>query len=195
MKKKERGHCGGKMSTEERILKKYSNLKQYNKLDIKDSNQIEIYKTALIELHHMGYKRFHFNLKNLVMYRKENDFSDAFNQIKIAEDLRFKKLKERRESRDRTTWKKKREAAENSDDHSDILEDNHGDDGYNNNDECFEDKKKEEYSTDKNDDYTADKIMDWPVNAYSVLYVDGNNMLFMNSTLRNNTLRRKKKEK
>jgi len=48
----------------------------------------------------------------------------------------------------------------------------------------------------KNEDFTAEKILDWPVDAYSTLYIDGNNMLFfLNSTLRQNTLRRKKKRK
>jgi len=63
-----------------------------------------------------------------------------------------------------------------------------GDDSsYNCNDESDYEKK--------NDDFIAEKILDWPVDAYSTLYIDGNNMLFLNSTLRQNTLRRKKKEK
>jgi hypothetical protein len=48
---------------------------------------------------------------------------------------------------------------------------------------------------EKNEDYDTKMIMDWPVDAYSTLYVDGNNMLFLNNILRKNTLGRKKKEK
>jgi len=46
----------------------------------------------------------------------------------------------------------------------------------------------------KSEDYSMEKIVDWPVDKYSTLYVDANNMLFLNSALRNNTLRRNKKK-
>jgi len=46
----------------------------------------------------------------------------------------------------------------------------------------------------KSEDYSSEKVMDWPVDKYSTLYVDGNNMLFLNSALRHNTLRRNKKK-
>jgi len=56
----------------------------------------------------MGYKRFTFNLKILVQYGKDNDFSEAVKQIQVLEEQRFKKMKERRESRDRNNWKRKK---------------------------------------------------------------------------------------
>jgi hypothetical protein len=94
-----------RMTKHERIVQKYSKLKLYEKLDIKE-DQIEIYKNQLIELHYMGYKRFCFNLKYLVQFGKDNDFSEAVKMIKEAEDQRIKRNK-RNVSNDRKNWKKK----------------------------------------------------------------------------------------
>jgi len=90
------------------MVLKYSKLKHYERLGINDTAQIEKYKARLIELHNMGYKRFCYNLKILVMFGKDNDFSEAIKQIQIDEDQRFKKNKERKESRERNKWRKKK---------------------------------------------------------------------------------------
>jgi len=42
-------------------------------------------------------------------------------------------------------------------------------------------------------DYEIETFDIWPKDTYSVLYIDGNNMLFLTNVLRHNTLRRKKK--
>jgi len=96
-----------RMTKRERIVQKYSKLKHYEKLDIKDKDQIERYKNQLIKLDYMGYKRFCFNLKYLVQFGKDNDFSEAVKMIKEAEDQRIKRNK-RNVSNDRKNWKKKR---------------------------------------------------------------------------------------
>jgi hypothetical protein len=186
----------GRMMKDDRIVMKYSRMKIYEKFDIKDAAQIEKYKKQLIDLHYMGYKRFTFNLKMLLQYGKNDDFTEAVKQIQIMEEQRFKKNKERREGREKNNWKKKKEIYKDNcfdkkDSDCDMMQ---GDEEYNNND-AYEDNDSNMYSDDKkSEDYSSDKIIDWPVDKYSTLYVDGNNMLFLNNTLRQNTLRRKKKK-
>jgi hypothetical protein len=184
----------GRMNKDERIEMKYSKLRNYERLDIR-GEQIDIYKKKLIELHYMGYKRFNFNLKMLVQYGKDGDFSEAVKQIEVLEEQRFKKIKERRESKDRNNWRKKKEIFKKN---SDSVTDSDSDpmlreDDYNNN---LPENDNGNMSVDsvKSEDYSTEKIMDWPVDKYSTLYVDGNNMLFLNSALRHNTLRRNKKK-
>jgi len=168
-------------------------MKNYEKLNI-ETEQIDKYKKQLIELHYMGYKRFTFNLKMLVQYGKDSDFTEAVKQIQVLEEQRLKKNKERRENRDRNSWKRKKELIKkNSDSVTDsdsdpLLQDN------NNNNFQEDDNNMSVDSGKKSEDYSSEKVMDWPVDKYSTLYVDGNNMLFLNSALRHNTLRRNKKK-
>jgi len=176
-------------------------LKQYDKLGIKDTAQIEMYKTHLIELHHMGYKRIGFNLKILVQFGNDNDFSEAIKQIQSLEDNRLMKNKERREERDRYKRDKKEIGTKRNRRNKRFQDDGKEEEDTRNNNMFIKEENNEDTRNDnvlieeeKNEDYSVDKIMDWPVGAYSTLYVDGNNMLFLNSTLRHNTLRRKKKK-
>jgi hypothetical protein len=96
-----------KLTKEDKIHRKYSNLKNYQKLEIKE-DQIEDYKTKLIELHGLGYKRFFFNLKNLVQLREGNDFTKAVEEIKKMEDTRFSKIEQKRDNRRNDATDKKR---------------------------------------------------------------------------------------
>jgi hypothetical protein len=187
-----------KISKEDRIYVKYSNPKQYLKLDITDPLEIDLFRSKLIELHFMGYKRFFFNLKNLVSYRNGNDLSGAVLEIKKTEDLRYKKKEQNRELR--------REEKYN----------NNFDDETKNNNNNFDAKRERKDRKNKNFDEKREKnkwkkrsddvwdstktgelkyeIFDvWPKGAYSVLYIDGNNMMFLTEVLRNNTLGRRRK--
>jgi len=77
-----------------------------------------------------------------------------------------------------------------TDSDSDLIQD-----GYNNNLQENDSNNMSIDSGNKSEDYSSEKIVDWPVDKYSTLYVDANNMLFfLNSALRNNTLRRNKKK-
>jgi len=181
-----------KRTKEDRIVMKYSKMRNYEKFNINEAEKIDMYKKQLIDLHYMGYKRFTFNLKILVQYGKDNDFSEAVKQIQVLEEQRFKKMKERRESRDRNNWKRKKKLIdeyEKTDSDSDLIQD-----GYNNNLQENDSNNMSIDSGNKSEDYSSEKIVDWPVDKYSTLYVDANNMLFLNSALRNNTLRRNKKK-
>jgi len=120
-----------KMTKEDRIVMKYSRMRTYEKFNIKETEQIEMYKKQLIDLHYMGYKRFNFNLKILVQYGKDNDFTEAVKQIEVLEEQRFKKIKERRESKEKNNWKRKKDLIkenEKTDSDSDLILDD-----YNNN--------------------------------------------------------------
>jgi len=197
---RERREKREKLTKEDRIVLKYSRMRNYEKFNIKETEQIEKFKKQLIDLHYMGYKRFNFNLKILVQYGKDNDFSEAVKQIEVLEEQRFKKIKERRESKDRNNWKRKKELInenENVDSDSDLMIDDYNNnlqENDSNNMSVDSGNRSEDYSGKKSEDYSTEKIVDWPVDKYSTLYVDANNMLFLNSALRNNTLRKNKKK-
>jgi len=83
----------------ERRDKKFSNLKVYGSLEIDDLNEIELYKSVLIELDECGFKRFKSNLKVLREYRQGNDFTDAKNKIMECEERKRRERKLKREKK------------------------------------------------------------------------------------------------
>jgi len=83
----------------ERRDKKFSNLKVYGSLEIDDLNEIELYKSVLIELDECGFKRFKSNLKVLKEYRQGNDFTDAKNKIMECEERKRRERKLKREKK------------------------------------------------------------------------------------------------
>lgn len=176
-------------------------MKRYEKLEISDPAEIELYKTKLIELHHLGYRRFIFNLKMLVAMREGNDFGKAFEEIKVEEERRGKKREEKRLRRERgeDTKKGKREkrekkwkVREEKDEKKWKVKGEKGEKKWKGK-ERNKDETREENAKFR-DAAKYEILEEWPMEKYSVLYIDGNNMLFMNQILRNNTLGRKKKK-
>jgi hypothetical protein len=159
---------------DEKILFRYSKPRLYESLNIHDVNEIELYKSKLVELHKMGFKRSKFNLKMMLNLRVKDDFSPAFEEIKRIEGEREKKRNLRYEQKQAKFTKKRKEkiCKMNIDDGKmKVDDDSKEEEGYENViTACFD---------------------SWPEGKYFYLFIDGNNLLYLTSVLRKNSLRRK----
>jgi len=170
----------------ERRDKRFSNGKVYGSLDIYDPDEIELYKSVLIELDESGFKHFKSNLKFLKQYRQGNDFTEAKNKIMEYEERRGRERKLKREKRWAKQLKDKRTRnVEYPED--EFNEENDRDNEDEDDDEDGESGEGEE-EVGLNPEFTL--FTDWPENI-THLYIDGNNLLYIAKNIRNMTIKRK----
>jgi len=179
---------GNKMSPEQRMVIRYSKPRIYQKMNITDENEIEIYKSKLIELHNLGFKRSNFNIRVLVDKRNGDDFSLAFEEIKNVEGERNRKRLRKKEKRQAKIFKKKKGFKRNNSE-----EENSNDDNPRSQESGSESGSIESISENNNDNNQISFVVldSWPVNIQR-LYIDGNNLLYLTKSLRDNTLRHKR---
>jgi len=157
----------------ERREKKFSNHKVYGSLEIDDLNEIELYKSVLIELDECGFRRFKSNLKFLKEYRQGNDFTDARNKI-----MEFEEGRRRERKLKRGGYVNNPEDEEIEDNNVNEVDER----------ESNSESGKGEQEVVLNPEFMV--LTDWPEDI-THLYIDGNNLLYIAKNIRNMTIRRK----
>jgi len=160
---------------EQKLINRLSKPRLYESLNINNEQEIELYKSKLVELHKMGFKRSKFNLKMMLNLRQNDDFSAAFEEIKRIELEREKKRKLKQEQKQSKITKKRKQKLNKNDDNK--MEES-GDDKY------IEEELKNDVITTCFDS--------WPEGKYFYLFIDGNNLLYLTNNLRKNSIRRNK---
>jgi len=177
----------------ERRDKRLSNGKIYGSLNIYDPDEIELYKSVLIELDDTGHRRMKQNLKFLKQYRQGNDFTEAIKKIQEFDERRSREHKLKREKKWAKKLKHKRsrnvEYPENDDlDEENDAENDNEDGADNDNDEESQSESGKENEVVGEPQFSM--LYDWPDNI-THLYIDGNNLLYIAKNIRNMTIKRK----
>jgi len=176
----------------ERRDKRFSNGKFYGSLDIYDPDEIELYKSVLIELDDNGFRRMKQNLKLLKQYRQGLDFTEAIKKVHECDERRSRENKLKREKKWAKKLKNKRSRNVEYPENDDLDEENDAD-----NDKEDADNDEESQSESGGDgevevigDPVFSMLNDWP-NNITHLYIDGNNLLYIAKNIRNMTIKRK----
>jgi len=161
----------------ERLIEKINRTNVFPENGISDPALIQMYIEALLYLFSKGSKKTKLNVKTMVKYQKEGM---AFNEALLRLEAEEQNRKEtRRINREERNGKKRKRSSRRNENYSDEMEEDNAE---------VNDKKAMEKEQRDNAIFTAQDS--WPVNV-THLFIDGNNLLYMTKSLRNNTLKRK----